>query len=134
MAPETRNPRMAGSGHSNRLGGRIDYAALTGRSQSSRLDVQTSRSLPANWRARMPDPARYYAAALGKLARADAKGWAACRCPFHQDAHASASANILTGGFRCHGCEARGDLLAFHMRRTGLAFKDAVRDLLRAAR
>ena len=56
------------------------------------------------------------------------------RCPFHEDAHASASANLLTGGFRCHACEARGDLVGFHMRRTGLAFKAAVADLLRAAR
>jgi hypothetical protein len=134
MSPEKRNPRMAGSGHNNRLGGRIDYAALTGRSQAGRIDVQTQKSLPANWRTRLPDAGRYYGAALGKLARADDKGWAACRCPFHEDARASASANLLTGGFRCHACEARGDLVGFHMRRTGLAFKAAVADLLRAAR
>lgn len=96
---------------------------------------QSGSRLPANWRERLPDPAAYYAAQLDNVSRADGKGWAACRCPFHDDTHASASANLLTGGFRCHACEARGDLVGFHMRRTGLAFALAVRDLIgRAAR
>lgn len=86
--------------------------------------------LPDNWRERLPDPASYYAAHLDNLARAAGDGWAASRCPFHDDAHASASANLTTGGFRCHACEARGDLVGFHMRRTGLAFAPAVRDLI----
>ena len=113
------------------------YRVLTG----GRPAVQTpNRSearaprLPDNWRERLPDPASYYAARLDNLARATGNGWAACRCPFHEDAHASASANLTTGGFRCHACEAHGDLVTFHMRRTGLAFASAVRDLIGGAR
>lgn len=90
--------------------------------------------LPHDWRERLPDPATYYAAHMDKLARAAGDGWAACRCPFHDDAHASAAANLIHGGFRCHACEARGDLVSFHMRRTGLAFAPAVRDLIGGAR
>ena len=90
--------------------------------------------LPLDWRERLPDPATYYPAQLDNLARATGNGWAACRCPFHDDAHASASANLITGSFRCHACEARGDLVTFHMRRTGLAFASAVRDLIGGAR
>jgi hypothetical protein len=94
-----------------------------------RADTRAPR-LPANWRERLPDAATYYAASMENLARVDGKGWAACRCPFHDDAHASAAANLIHGGFRCHACEEHGDLVAFHMRRTGLAFASAVRDLI----
>lgn len=109
------------------------YRALAG---NGRPAIQTPRPvrLPANWRERLPHPAAYYAAHLANVSRADGKGWVACRCPFHDDQHASASANLLTGGFRCHACEARGDLVGFHMRRTGLAFAPAVRDLIGGAR
>ena len=31
---------------------------------------------------------------------------------------------------RCYGCGAKGDMVTFHMKRTGLAFVNAVRDLL----
>ena len=46
------------------------------------------------------------------------------------DKHPSLSINFDTGGFFCHACGARGgDLLAFHMRRHGLDFKAAAREL-----
>ena len=90
--------------------------------------------LPNNWRERLPDAASYYAEHVDNLARADGKGWAACRCPFHDDAHASGSANLIHGGFRCHACEAHGDLVAFHMRRAGMTFASAVRDLIGGCR
>lgn len=89
-----------------------------------------STYLPRNWRERLPSPATYYPERLMSLGKPNANGWASCRCPFHDDKHASASANLCTGGFRCHGCDAKGDLVAFHQRITGSSFKEAVRDLL----
>lgn len=93
----------------------------------------TSQRLPANWRERLPDPATYYAAYIAKLSRPNALGWAQGRCPFHDDHNASLSVQLVgeRGGWRCFaGCGA-GDLVAFHMRLRGLAFTDAVADLLR---
>ncbi len=92
----------------------------------------TTRSthIPDNWRDRLPDPAGYYTAHVEGLSKPNADGWASCRCPFHADRNASASANLRTGGFRCHGCDAKGDLVAFHQRITGSNFKEAVRDLI----
>ena len=54
-------------------------------------------------------------------------------CPFHEDRNASLSVKVVDarGHWRCFaGCGA-GDLVAFHMRRTGKAFQEAVADLLR---
>ena len=86
--------------------------------------------LPADWRERLPDPSIYYRSKLQKIGRTLASGWAQCRCPFHEDKHASASVNLSTGGFRCHGCGVKGDLVTFHQRLTGQPFRPAVRDLL----
>lgn len=77
----------------------------------------------------LPDPGAYYAARVQKLGRPNGEGWASCKCPFHDDTNASAAANLKTGGFRCFACGVKGDLLGFHERLTGLAFKDAARDL-----
>lgn len=89
--------------------------------------------VPANWRDRMPDPATYYVAKVGALTRANAQGFAQARCPFHDDKVASLSVNIgdARGGWRCFAGCGSGDLLAFHMRLTGLTFPAAVADLLR---
>jgi DNA primase len=87
--------------------------------------------MPRDWRARMPDPESYYRARVEKLGARRGTGWAQGRCPFHDDGTASLSVHLDSGGWRCFaGCGA-GDLLAFHMRLTGLGFADAVRDLVR---
>lgn len=39
------------------------------------------------------------------------QGWVSCKCPFHNDHQASAAANVTLGKFRCHGCDARGDVI-----------------------
>ena len=90
----------------------------------------TTPRLPHNWRYRLSDPATYYAAHVDKLGKPTAEGWAECLCPFHADRNASASVNLLTGGFRCHGCGAHHDLIGFHQRVTGLDFTAAVRELI----
>jgi hypothetical protein len=88
--------------------------------------------LPDDWRQRLPDPATYYRGVFERLGKMNAAGWSLVRCPFHPDQTASLSVQVVDarGGFTCFACGAKGDLLAFHMRRTGLPFRDAVADLI----
>ena len=88
--------------------------------------------LPRDWKRRLPDPAIYYSQHLDKLTAPNGSGWASALCPFHDDHHPSLSVHIVEGGaYCCHTCGAKGrDVLAFHMARTGLPFKEAVRDLI----
>jgi DNA primase len=92
--------------------------------------------MPANWRAQMPEPETYYRARIGGLGPQQANGWAQGRCPFHEDGTASLSVHFGSprGGWRCFAGCGSGDLLAFHMRLTGLNFAEAVRDLVGGAR
>lgn len=88
--------------------------------------------LPATWRGRLPDPAAYYAQHVAKLGKPNGTGWAQGLCPFHDDHDASLSVNLAgeRGHFRCFACGERGDMVTFHQKRTGMAFPEAVRDLL----
>lgn len=88
--------------------------------------------LPDDWRQRLPDPARYYAQQFERLGKVNSAGWSLVFCPFHDDTRESLSVQLTEarGGFTCFACGAKGDLLAFHIRRTGLPFVEAVRDLL----
>jgi len=92
--------------------------------------------LPDNWRERLPDPAIYYAQHVAKLSKPNALGWAQGQCPFHDDRNASLSVHVIDarGGWRCFASCGGGDLIGFHMRRTGLSFADAVRELIREPR
>jgi len=91
--------------------------------------------LPENWRNRLPSPADYYAKNVEHLSRSTANGFAQGRCPFHDDGHSSLSVNVTDarGGWRCFAGCGGGDLVAFHMKRTGQDFRDAVASLLRGA-
>lgn len=51
------------------------------------------------------------------------------RCPFHEDSTPSLSFNLNQRVFYCHGCGESGDVLTFHMKVSGLSFKDACKDL-----
>ena len=89
-------------------------------------------ALPRDWRNRLPEPATYFARHLPGLSRPNAKGWAQAQCPFHEDRTASFSVNVVgTRGHWCcfAGC-GKGDLLAFHMRITGLPFVSAACELI----
>ncbi len=56
--------------------------------------------------------------------------WKDALCPFHDDHNPSLRVHIDTGGFKCMACGVHGgDVLAFHMRRHGLSFKQAAKDL-----
>jgi hypothetical protein len=93
------------------------------------------RGLPMHWRDRLPHPSVYYAAHVAQLGRVNGEGWAQGLCPFHDDHHASLSVHLdsVRGGWRCFACGEHGDLIAFHMRTTGLGFVEAVRALVRGA-
>lgn len=92
----------------------------------------STAALPHNWRDRLPDPAKYYASHIAKLTPPNATGWAQGCCPFHEDRNASLSVHLNDprGSWRCFASCGGGDLLGFHMRKTGRAFKEAVFDLL----
>lgn len=65
------------------------------------------------------DAARHYGAEF------DRRGW--CRCPFHDDRHASMS--FKNGRFRCWSCNVSGDAVDFTARLFGLGPMAAVRKL-----
>lgn len=92
--------------------------------------------MPNDWRERLPTPETYYRVRVEKLSPQHINGWAQGRCPFHDDGTASLSVHLGNprGGWRCFAGCGSGDLLAFHMRLTGLAFAEAVRDLVGGAR
>jgi len=59
--------------------------------------------------------------------------WVTVCCPAHKggaEANPSMRVHIADGHFRCMACGAKGgDVIALHRLRTGLSFRDAVRDL-----
>lgn len=79
-------------------------------------------------RKRLPSPAEYYRSQGLKLIGGGE--WKSAICPFHLDTRPSLRLRLDTGGFRCMVCGAHGgDVLAFHMKRTGLPFIRAAKDL-----
>ena len=97
------------------------------------MTFRTRRPLPKDWRRRLPEPSLYYAERLSDLGNAGRKGWASGKCPFHDDASASLSVQLVAkhGGWKCFAGCGSGDLIAFHMRLTGKTFSDALRDLIK---
>lgn len=93
---------------------------------------RASAYLPKDWHDRLPDPATYYEQHLDKLGKPAVNGWAMALCPFHDDHTPSLSVKLggIKGAYHCHTCGAHGDMVAFHMARTELPFKEAVRDLI----
>lgn len=96
------------------------------------MNRSSSTYLPKDWHDRLPDPATYYAQKLDKLGEVDGKGWAMAPCPFHDDHTPSLNVRLISrkGTYHCPTCGAHGDMVAFHMVRTELSFKEAVRDLI----
>ena len=50
-------------------------------------------------------------------------------CPFHHEKTASFQIYLDTGSFFCHGCGEHGDMIAYHMKKHGYTFVEAVKDL-----
>lgn len=79
-------------------------------------------------RARLPHPSEYFTQQGLKLTGGGE--WKNAVCPFHDDSKPSLRVRFDTGGFRCMVCGARGgDVLAFHMLRHDLSFKQAAQQL-----
>jgi hypothetical protein len=99
---------------------------------TSALACRSDR-VPPNWRGQLPDSRTYYVRHVGKLIRANADGWAQGKCPFHDDHNASLSVKIVGphSGWRCFAGCGKGDMVAFHMRLRGCAFKQAISELVR---
>jgi CHC2 zinc finger len=78
-------------------------------------------------KALLPPPKTFYERELGRLTRADRKGWAKGNCPFHESkSRTSFNVNVDHGGFYCFGCQTKGgDLIAFLRKRDGLTFRQA---------
>lgn len=55
------------------------------------------------------------------------------RCPFHEDAHASANVNVTTGLWFCHACNEGGSPIDFLMKRDHVPFKVALAEVGKAA-
>ena len=135
MTTKKNAPGRTGARHMQNLRGLYGSPKATG-STLERKGWRDNPKVPANWRDRLPDPATYYAAKLGKLTRANAQGFVQGRCPFHDDKAASLSVNVgdPRGGWKCFAGCGSGDLLAFHMRLTGQDFQAARAELLGVAR
>lgn len=50
-------------------------------------------------------------------------------CPFHHEKTASFQIYLDTGRFFCHGCGEHGDMIAYHMKKHGYTFVEAVKHL-----
>lgn len=76
----------------------------------------------------LPTPAEYYGSQGLKLTGGGE--WKNALCPFHNDTRPSLRIRLDSGGFRCMVCGAHGgDVLAFHMQRYGLSFRQAAQQL-----
>ena len=53
-------------------------------------------------------------------------GWAKMKCPFHNDAHASAAVNLQQNIFKCHGCQYKGSGYNIIMQKEGIGFREAI--------
>ena len=78
-------------------------------------------------RGSLPPALGYYMRELGALRGSGP--WRKALCCFHDDHHPSLSVNVETGGFHCFACDARGDLVAFQMRRYDMDFRSACKAL-----
>lgn len=113
-----------------------DTTTTTPHSQRPVAPQIASKRLPGRWRHRLPEPEVYYRQHVTGLGRARDDGWAHGLCPFHDDHTPSLGVNLQgrRGGWICFAGCGKGDLVAFHMSRTGLSFRDAVCDLVEGAR
>lgn len=77
------------------------------------------------------DQRSYYQSELGISSfKINSEGWSQnINCPFHDDNNASFGVNLLDGQFRCFGCDEKGSIFDFHMKKHGVSFPEAVKQL-----
>jgi hypothetical protein len=75
----------------------------------------------------LPKPVDYYRTHFSNIPVNLDRQWMNVLCCFHDDKNPSLSINLISGGFYCFGCGAKGgDVIAFHMQRYGVPFAAAV--------
>jgi DNA primase len=91
---------------------------LSSKTASGKIDL-------AAIKARLPD----YLANIGEVK--DVRGKLVICCPLHEDWHPSLSAQEKDGAWVwfCHPCGIGGSVIDLHMKRTGLAESEAIREL-----
>jgi len=121
--PQTQTPAgRRGLGKTQITSRGTNYTPLTARAKTSEPVDRNNLSHPLD----------YYTRVLGRFRQINHAGWAQAHCPFHEDRHASLSVRLSgRGNWRCFAGCGSGDLISFHMRRTGLNFAAALRDLER---
>ncbi|GEM_PF-611252 len=123
------SPAGTGLAHRKAFSGTDSTTALRALYGASKAPISAKR-LPVDWRDRLPDPASYYAQHV-KLTGPNSSGYAQGRCPFHDDHNASLSVHVIGRGlWKCFASCGGGDMVGFHMRLTGKAFRDAVCELI----
>ncbi|WP_411555596.1 CHC2 zinc finger domain-containing protein [Nitrosospira sp. Is2] len=76
----------------------------------------------------LPIPYKYYKGQGLKLSGGGE--WKNALCPLHHDTRPSLLVHLVSGAFRCMGCQKHGgDVLSFHMQRYGLRFREAAKQL-----
>jgi hypothetical protein len=79
-------------------------------------------------RSRLPNPSKYYSEQGLKLTGGGE--WKQALCLFHKDTNPSLRVRLDSGSFCCMACGVKGsDVLAFHMKRYGMGFKEAAKSL-----
>lgn len=77
----------------------------------------------------LPSPFFYYKTIFPYIN--NGKEWINVRCCFHKEKNPSLSLNLISGGFYCHACGAKGgNLIAFDMLRNGTSYKDSAERLI----
>lgn len=87
--------------------------------------------LPRNWATRLPLPFKYYPEHVQELVVFQSGGGQG-KCPLHEDEGTELQVNVHNGRWHCRFC-GRGTMPEFHSRLTGLAWTDAVVDLIEKA-
>ncbi len=79
----------------------------------------------------LPPARAFYEHQLGRLSRANHRGWAAASCPFHKSkSKRSFWVHLDSGAFNCFGCGAHGgDLIDFVRQRDSVSFTTAAQSL-----
>lgn len=83
------------------------------------------QGFPIDYRAYYAEMIPWLDKSVGR-GKADSNGWIEnIKCPFHDEQNGSFGINILTGQYKCFGCEAKGDIFKFHMSRFSSSFSEA---------
>jgi hypothetical protein len=71
----------------------------------------------------------FYNSHVEKLGKPTNEGEAMALCCFHSEKNPSLSINVNSGFYKCHACDAEGDVFGFYQRRFGCDFKTAIKEL-----